>query len=79
MPRLRRRATLIHFAMSLSVLSAVIIALLVVIAFLGALVGFESEILIAALFVLSLLAFVAALYLFVHEAILALGEFEHYL
>src|SRR4028118_1452302 len=61
MPRLRRRATLIHFSMSLSILSAVVIALLVVIAFLGALVGFESEILIATLFVLSLLAFVAAL------------------
>jgi hypothetical protein len=79
MPRLRRRAKLIHASMSLSILSAVVIALLVVIAFLGALVGFESEILIATLFVLSLLAFVAALCLLVHEAILALGEFEHYL
>ena len=79
MPRLRRRAKLIHFSMSLSIFSAVVIALLVVIAFLGALVGFESEILIATLFVLSLLAFVAALWLFVHEAVLALGEFEHYL
>jgi hypothetical protein len=53
--------------------------LLVVFAFAGALFNFESEILIASFFVLSLLAFVAALCLFVHEAIIALGEFQQYL
>jgi hypothetical protein len=74
MPMLRRRAKLIHFSMSLSIISAVVTALLVVIAFLGALFGFQSETLIATLFVFSLLAFVAALCLFVQEAILALSE-----
>jgi hypothetical protein len=78
-PRLRRRAGLIHLSMSLSILSAVVTGLLVVIAFAGALFSFESEILIASFFVLSLLAFVAALCLFVHEAIIALGEFQQYL
>jgi hypothetical protein len=74
MPILMRRAKLIHYSMSLSIVSAVVTALLVVIAFLGALIAFESETLIATLFVFSLLAFVAALCLFVHEAILALSE-----
>ncbi len=79
MPVLKRRAKLINYSMSLSITSAVVTALLVVIGFLGALVGFESEVLIATLFVLSLFAFVAALCLFVQEAILALGELDHYL
>jgi hypothetical protein len=65
--------------MSLSILSAVVTGLLVVFAFAGALFNFEPEILIASFFVLSLLAFVAALCLFVHEAIIALGEFQQYL
>lgn len=78
MPRLRRRAVLIHVSMSVAASSAVVTALIVVIAFLGALLDFQSEILIATLFVFSLLAFVGALCLFVQEAVLALGEFEHY-
>jgi uncharacterized membrane protein YhaH (DUF805 family) len=79
MPLLRQRAKLVHYAMSLSAMSAVVTAMLVVVAFVGALVNFESETLIATLFVLSLLAFVVALCLFVHEAMLAQSEFQHYL
>lgn len=79
MPLLRRRAHLILYAMSLSALSAITTAFLVVVAFLGALLSAESETLIAGLFVLSLLLFVAALCLFVQEAILAMSEFKFYL
>ncbi len=79
MPLLRRRAHLIHYSMWLSITSAVVTALLVVVAFVGALFKLETEILIATLFVFSLLAFVVALCLFVHEAVLAMSEFRHYL
>lgn len=78
MPVLRRRATLVHLSISLSVLSGIETALLVVIAFVGALLDLQLEIPIAALFVLSLLTFVAALCLMVQEAVIALSEFKQY-
>jgi hypothetical protein len=78
LPLLRRRAKLIHLSMTLSIASGVTTALLVVIAFLGALLDLELEILIASLFVLSLLSFVAALCIMVQEAVIALREFAHY-
>ena len=78
MPILRRRATLVHLSISLSVLSGIETALLVVIAFVGALLDLELEIPIAALFVISLLTFMAALGLMVQEAVIGLGEFKRY-
>ena len=77
-PDLRRRARLIHLSMTLSIVSGVVTALLVVIAFVGALLDLELEILIASLFVLSLLAFVIALGVMVQEAVIALRELAHY-
>ena len=77
-PDLRRRARLIHLSMTLSIASGVTTALLVVIAFVGALLDLELEVLIASLFVLSLLAFVLALCIMVQEAVIALREFAHY-
>jgi hypothetical protein len=77
-PVLRRRARLIHLSISLSVLSGVGTALLVVIAFVGALLDLTVEIPIATLFILSLLTFGAALGLTVREAVIALGEFKYY-
>ena len=77
-PVLRRRARLIHLSISLSVLSGVGTALLVVIAFVGALLDLTLEIPIAALFVLSLVTFMAALCLTAQEAVIAVGEFKHY-
>ncbi len=79
MPVLRRRARLIHLSMSLSILSGVTTALLVAITFIGALFDLQLETLIATLFVLTLLLFMASLCLLVREAIIALGEFKHYL
>ena len=78
LPLLRRRAKLIHLSMTLSIASGVTTALLVVIAFLGALLDLQLEMLIASLFVLSLLSFVAALCIMVQEAVIALREFAHY-
>jgi hypothetical protein len=78
LPLLRRRAKLIHLSMTLSIASGVTTALLVVIAFLGALLDLQLEMLIASLFVLSLLSFVAALCIMVREAVIALREFAHY-
>jgi hypothetical protein len=76
LPLLRRRARMIHVAIAISVLSGAATALLVVIAFLGALLNVNLEAAVAVLFVLSLLLFVVALYLFAHEALLELGEFN---
>lgn len=78
MPILRRRARLVHLSISLSVLSGIETALLVVIAFVGALLDLELEVPIAALFVISLLTFMAALGLMVQEAVIGLGEFKRY-
>ena len=78
MPRLRRRGRLLHTSMLLSIGSGGVTALVVVIAFLGALTGVQVEATVAVLFVVSLLLFVASLWLLGHEALVALGEFKQY-
>src|SRR5687767_2595491 len=77
-PVLRHRARLLHLSMTVSIASGVTTASLVVIAFVGALLDLELELLIAGLFLLSLLAFMAALLLMVHEAVVAFGELGRY-
>lgn len=74
MPRLRRRGRLLHASMLLSIGSGGVTALVVVIAFLGALTSIQVEAAVAVLFVASLLLFVASLWLLGHEALVALGE-----
>ena len=78
LPRLRHRARLIHASIALSIASCVATALIIVMAFLGALLGIHSESVVAILFVVSLGVFVGALYLFAHEALLSLGEFRRF-
>lgn len=78
MPQLRRRAALINGSLSLSVLSAITTALLVLIAFVGALLNLQLETLIAVLFVFSLFVFMIALTLFVLEAVIALNELNKF-
>ena len=79
LPRLRHRARLVHLSIVLACASGGGTALLVVVAFVGALTGVQMESAVAVLFVFSLAVFVAALYLFAHEAMLNLGEFKAYL
>jgi hypothetical protein len=79
LPWLRRRARLIHASIAISTMSGGATALLVVLAFLGALMDLDTEIAVASLFVAALLLFVIALYLFAHEALLGLREFRRYL
>ena len=64
--------------MSFSVLSAVTTAMLVLIAFVGALLNLQLETLIAVLFVFSLFVFMVALILFILEAFIALNEFNKF-
>ncbi len=78
LPKLRRQARWINGAMALSVLSGLLTSLLVVIAFLSALSSYNAEVLIASMFVIALLAFMAALFCFVCEVMIGLTEFHHY-
>jgi len=79
MPLLRRRARLIHSSMWLSIGSGIATALLIVVAFLGALFDVTLETTITTLFVLALALFMAALAVLAREAIMTLQEFRHYL
>jgi hypothetical protein len=73
-PVLRRRAELIHYALGFSILSGIVTALLVVLAFIGALLNFQLETPVATLFIISLLFFVAALFAVAMEVVIALAQ-----
>jgi hypothetical protein len=73
-PVLRRRAQLIHYALGFSILSGIVTALLVVLAFIGALLNLQLETPVATLFIISLLFFVASLFSFALEVAIALGQ-----
>jgi len=76
--KLRRQAWWIRRGMALSILCGLLTSLLVVIAFVGALLNLNVESAIAVLFVLALVSFMAALCCLVFEVILSLHEFRHY-
>jgi hypothetical protein len=73
-PDLRRRAKLIHHALGFAILSGVVTALLVVLAFVGALLDLQLETPVATLFVVGLLFFVASLFSLALEVVIALGQ-----
>jgi heme exporter protein D len=79
MPLLRRRARLLNLATALSVVSGVITAVLIVVAFLGALLDFETETVIVAFFILALVSFMVSLFFFGREVVMSVSEFKHYL
>ncbi len=79
LPRLRRRAHLLHAAMLMTIVSGVLTALVMVIAFIGALTNYDVEAVIAVMFVASLVLFSISLCLLAHETMIALREFKHYL
>lgn len=79
MPRLRKRARLIHASMIVLIVSGFCTASVMIIAFLGALTDHNVEVAVAVLFVAALVLFCTALWLLAHEALVALGEFRTYL
>ena len=73
-PVLRRRARLIHYALGCAILSGVVTALLVALAFMGALLNLQLETPVATLFVVGLLFFVLSLLSLALEVVIALGH-----
>jgi hypothetical protein len=71
---LRRRARLLHAAMALALLSGIVTACLVVLAFVGALLGLALETPVATLFILSFVLFAGALAVLAAEVMAALDE-----
>jgi len=68
---LARRIRLVYLAISLAVLSALFVCLLIAGAFAGALVATDLTRLVAALFVLAILALIGSLVVFLREIFLA--------
>src|SRR5262245_50940947 len=62
-----RRARLMNRAITLSTISALLVALVVVTLFLGAFLDFNASLPIAAMFILAMLALIAALLFFLRE------------
>ena len=68
---LMRRRTYVNYAITFGTCAALLVCLLIVTAFVGALLGTNVSVVIAALFVLAMLAFVVALLAFLREVLLA--------
>lgn len=75
---LSRRASLVYLSIFAAVLAALFICLVVVGAFLAALVATDLSRSVAALFILSMLALVVALSLFLREVYLAVSHATHF-
>jgi hypothetical protein len=78
LPRMKRRAVLLNNAILFASVSAIFATLLVVVAFVSAFFGIEHERGIAALFVVTLGFFAAALINLARETRIALHEFDYY-
>jgi Protein of unknown function (DUF2721) len=78
LPRMKRRALLLNNAILFASVSAIFATLLVVVAFVSAFFGIEHERGIAALFVVTLGFFAAALINLARETRIALHEFDYY-
>jgi len=74
---LSRRARLVYLAIFSAVLGALFICLVVASAFLAALISYDLSRLVAGLFILSMLALVVALSLFLREVYLAVSHSTH--
>lgn len=73
---LERRAHLIYRALTLGVSAAILVCLLMTLAFAGELLRFEAAGLVAALFMFALFCFTGALLLLLREVFLAVGSFQ---
>jgi Protein of unknown function (DUF2721) len=74
LPRLERRAVLLNRALRRSVISAILTALIIIVAFVSALLNFAHEYGVAILFIAALLTFCASLIDLARETNLALHE-----
>jgi hypothetical protein len=70
---LARRARLMNRAITLSTISGLLVALVVMTIFLGAFLNFEIALPIAAMFILAMLALIGALLFFLREVFLAIS------
>jgi magnesium-transporting ATPase (P-type) len=77
-PVLKRRAALLNSAIFWAVLSAIAVCILVMLAFISALLGFRHEPGVALLFIVSLVMFMLSLVFLAREVRVALGELGHY-
>jgi hypothetical protein len=77
-PRLKRRAKLLNNAILFSVISAIVTAVLVIVAFASAFYNVRHEYGVAAMFVVALGFFTASLVNLAREARIALHELDHY-
>jgi hypothetical protein len=68
-----RRARLMNRAITLSTISALLVALVVVTLFLGAFLDFNASLPVAAMFILAMLALIGALVYFLREVFLAIS------
>ena len=78
LPRLKRRANLVNTAIYLSVLSAIVAALLIIVAFASAYLGYEHIWGAAALFMIALGLLCAALVVFASEVRISLTDYDHH-
>lgn len=76
LPRLSHRAKLISLSISLCTLTALLVASVIAILFLGAFATFDASILVAAFFVAAMLAFIVALIFFLREIFLAISTLK---
>jgi hypothetical protein len=77
-PLLKRRAALLNSAIFWAVASAIAVSILVMLAFISALLGFRHEPGVALLFIVSLVMFTLSLVFLAREVRVALGELAHY-
>lgn len=73
---LRRRARSVHTAIALLVTCALVVTLLIAVAFLGAFITVDLNHVVAVMFVLAMFLFSAALLAFLHEIWLAMWSFR---
>lgn len=71
--RLAYRAQLIHWALTAGTTAAILVCLLIAVAFLGYLFGAEFGVAVAILFILAISAYVVALLLFLREVFMAIN------
>jgi len=71
---LRRRLRLIYFAVAFAVFSALFVGLLIIVAFIGALMSVNLATFVGLLFVMAMLAFIGSLLVFLREIFLAVAS-----
>ncbi len=71
---LRRRLRLIYFSVAFAVFSALFVGLLIIVAFIGALMSVNLATFVGLLFVMAMLAFIGSLLVFLREIFLAVAN-----